>query len=73
MPMCDIQATWARWPSPWGSPLALSSRYALWPAVICVGLTIVRTALEDRTLKVELEGYATYAERVRGRLIPAVW
>jgi protein-S-isoprenylcysteine O-methyltransferase Ste14 len=33
----------------------------------------VRTALEDRTLRQELEGYAEYARRVRFRLIPGIW
>jgi protein-S-isoprenylcysteine O-methyltransferase Ste14 len=34
---------------------------------------IVRTALEDRTLHEELEGYAAYAQQVRYRLLPGVW
>lgn len=50
---------------------------ASWPAV-CVGLSgvavlIVRTALEDRTLREELAGYEEYAGRVRWRLVPRVW
>jgi len=36
-------------------------------------LTVVRTALEDRTLLAELDGYRDYAERVRYRLVPGVW
>lgn len=56
-----------------GTPLALDSWYALWPAGICVVLTVVRTALEDRTLRAELNGYEGYALRVRERLIPAIW
>lgn len=48
-----------------------------WPAV-CVGLSgvallIVRTALEDRTLRTELAGYEDYAQRVRWRLVPGAW
>lgn len=48
-----------------------------WPAV-CVGiggvvLLIVRTALEDRTLREELAGYEDYGRRVRWRLLPRVW
>jgi protein-S-isoprenylcysteine O-methyltransferase Ste14 len=34
---------------------------------------VVRTALEDRLLRAELEGYAEYAGRVRYRLLPGVW
>jgi protein-S-isoprenylcysteine O-methyltransferase Ste14 len=36
-------------------------------------LVVVRTALEDRFLQRELEGYADYARRVRYRLVPGVW
>ena len=38
-----------------------------------VALVVVRTALEDRTLQRELDGYADYARRVRWRLLPGVW
>jgi protein-S-isoprenylcysteine O-methyltransferase Ste14 len=34
---------------------------------------MIRTALEDRALHDELEGYAAYIERVRYRLLPGVW
>ncbi len=56
-----------------GTPLALDSVPALLPAGLCAALFVLRTALEDRTLKAELEGYAEYARRVRWRLIPAIW
>jgi protein-S-isoprenylcysteine O-methyltransferase Ste14 len=36
-------------------------------------LFIVRTALEDRTLREELPSYAEYVRRVRYRLLPGVW
>jgi len=54
-------------------PPALGSRYALIPAVIVVGLFVLRTALEDKTLQEELPGYKDYAQKVRFRLIPGVW
>ncbi len=54
-------------------PPALGSRYAFIPAVIIVGLFILRTALEDKTLQEELPGYKEYARKVRSRLIPGVW
>jgi protein-S-isoprenylcysteine O-methyltransferase Ste14 len=56
-----------------GTPLALESTYAFVPAALCAAALVVRTALEDRTLRAELEGYEQYARRVRSRLIPAVW
>jgi protein-S-isoprenylcysteine O-methyltransferase Ste14 len=54
-------------------PLVLDSLWALVPAALVLCLLIVRTALEDRTLQEELEGYRDYAERVRYRLLPGVW
>jgi len=54
-------------------PLMLGSVYALVPAGIAVGLLILRTSLEDRTLLEELLGYRKYAETVRYRLVPGVW
>jgi protein-S-isoprenylcysteine O-methyltransferase Ste14 len=33
----------------------------------------VRTALEDRALQRELDGYREYARRVHYRLLPGVW
>jgi len=54
-------------------PFALTSYWALVPVVATTIIAIVRTALEDHTLKRELEGYAQYAERVRYCLLPGVW
>jgi len=56
-----------------GIPLALGSFWALIPVTIGSLVLIVRTALEDRTLQNELEGYREYTRRVRYRLIPGVW
>ncbi len=55
------------------TPLLLASAWTFVPALITVILLVIRTALEDRTLKAELPGYADYAERVRFRLIPGIW
>jgi len=55
------------------TPFALGSWWGILPAVIAAGLFILRTALEDRTLQTELDGYAEYAEQVRYRLLPGVW
>jgi len=54
-------------------PVLLGSWWAAIPSGINVLLLIVRTALEDRTLRAELPGYADYAGRVRWRLLPGVW
>jgi protein-S-isoprenylcysteine O-methyltransferase Ste14 len=55
------------------TPLVLGSALAFYPAVLCAGVFVIRTALEDRTLRAELAGYAAYAERTRYRLIPGLW
>jgi protein-S-isoprenylcysteine O-methyltransferase Ste14 len=54
-------------------PLSLGSWYTYIPAALIVFLFILRTALEDKTLKAELPGYADYAAKVRFRLLPGVW
>jgi protein-S-isoprenylcysteine O-methyltransferase Ste14 len=55
------------------TPLMLGSVWALIPAVLTMGLLVVRTALEDKTLQVELDGYKEYAQQVRYRLLPLIW
>ncbi len=54
-------------------PLILGSLYAFVPLALYGVMMVLRTHLEDRTLREELPGYAEYAERVRFRLIPWVW
>jgi protein-S-isoprenylcysteine O-methyltransferase Ste14 len=56
-----------------GSPLIAGSAYGLIPAGATVLILILRTYLEDKTLRAELSGYAEYAQRVRYRLLPGVW
>jgi protein-S-isoprenylcysteine O-methyltransferase Ste14 len=56
-----------------GVPFLLGSLWALIPGFVAVLVMVVRTALEDRTLRAELSGYEEYAERVRYRLLPGVW
>jgi protein-S-isoprenylcysteine O-methyltransferase Ste14 len=55
------------------TPIMLGSLWALLPGVLAAALTVVRTALEDRTLQEELDGYRDYAQRVRYRLLPSIW
>jgi protein-S-isoprenylcysteine O-methyltransferase Ste14 len=54
-------------------PFALGSLWACIPTALLIVNLFVRTALEDRTLQNELEGYKEYAARVRYRLIPGIW
>ncbi len=56
-----------------GTVLLLGSLWALIPLGVFITLNVVRTALEDRTLRTELPGYEAYAQRVRYRLLPGVW
>lgn len=51
----------------------LGSRWAFVPVGITIIFLIIRTILEDRMLKTELEGYKEYAEKVKFRLIPGIW
>lgn len=54
-------------------PIMLGSWWALIPGGLDAILFVVRTALEDKTLRVELDGYQAYAARVQYRLLPGVW
>lgn len=56
-----------------GFVLAFSSIWTLVPAAAALVITLIRTALEDRTLQEELPGYREYAQRVRYRLLPGVY
>jgi len=54
-------------------PLSLGSLYSYIPVSLIAALFILRTALEDRTLRNELPGYEEYARRVRFRILPGIW
>jgi protein-S-isoprenylcysteine O-methyltransferase Ste14 len=54
-------------------PVLLGSVWATIAGAVAATLVIVRTALEDKLLHGELEGYAEYAGRVRWRLLPGLW
>lgn len=71
---------WVRHPGYAGSipymlatPVILGSLWAFIPAGLTVLITVIRTALEDKTLQEELDGYKGYAQRVRFRLLPGIW
>jgi protein-S-isoprenylcysteine O-methyltransferase Ste14 len=55
------------------TPLWLNSLWGLIPSLLGAGAILLRTALEDQTLREELEGYEEYAQRVLYRLVPGVW
>lgn len=54
-------------------PLMLGSLWALIPSLLGICALLMRTSLEDRTLREELPGYQDYARRVRYRLLPGLW
>jgi protein-S-isoprenylcysteine O-methyltransferase Ste14 len=56
-----------------GIVLALGSVWTLIPAAVALLITVIRTALEDQTLRDELPGYLEYAQRVRFRLVPGIY
>ncbi len=55
------------------SALALGSWWSLVPALAYSFVILRRTALEDRFLTEQLDGYKSYAENVRYRLVPGIW
>jgi protein-S-isoprenylcysteine O-methyltransferase Ste14 len=55
------------------TPLILGSWWAFAPAAATAAVWVLRTALEDRTLDNELDGYAGYARQVKHRLVPGIW
>jgi protein-S-isoprenylcysteine O-methyltransferase Ste14 len=58
----------AGFPLVWGA-----TKWTWYISAALAAIFIARTALEDRTLRAELPGYAQYAADTRYRLIPGVW
>ena len=56
-----------------GFPLLFGSYWSIIPVFAMIILLVLRTNLEDRTLKNELKGYTEYTNKVRFRIIPFVW
>ncbi len=54
-------------------PVMLDVIWALIPTLVMVVALVIRTGLEDRMLREELEGYESYAEETPYRLIPGLW
>jgi protein-S-isoprenylcysteine O-methyltransferase Ste14 len=55
------------------TPFILNSPWAAVPAVVTAAVSVLRTALEDRTLHNELDGYVDYGRSVAYKLVPYVW
>src|SRR4030043_370057 len=53
--------------------LVFGSLWALIPGIAATILLILRTYLEDNTLKNELFGYLEYSKKVKYRLLPGIW
>jgi protein-S-isoprenylcysteine O-methyltransferase Ste14 len=56
-----------------GSALILGSLPAFIVVLLIICATVIRAAMEDKTLQKELAGYKEYAGRVRYRLLPGIW
>jgi len=56
-----------------GIPFVLGSLWSVIPSFFSIALLCVRTSLEDKTLKEELEGYIEYSKKTPYKLIPWVW
>lgn len=54
-------------------PLLVGSLWSIIPVWVAVILLLIRTYLEDETLKKELPGYTDYAQKTKQRLIPKIW
>jgi protein-S-isoprenylcysteine O-methyltransferase Ste14 len=56
-----------------GWPLVVGSLWSYLPLGALALAYIVRTALEDRTLRQRLPGYQDYCQLTRYRLLPGIW
>ncbi len=56
-----------------GVPLLFGSNWTFVVAGLFIAMFVVRTGLEDRTLRGELAGYSEYAGRIRWKLVRGVW
>lgn len=56
-----------------GWPLVVGSLWGYLPIGALIIAYVVRTSLEDRTLRANLPGYEAYAGLTRYRLVPGLW
>ena len=54
-------------------PIALGTLWVFIPYGLGMVGYIVRTAMEDKTLSAELDGYSHYMQSVKYRLLPGIW
>jgi len=55
------------------TPIVLNSMWAFIPMSVSIIATVIRTALEDKTLQSELSGYQEYTRETPYRLVPGIW
>ena len=55
------------------TPVLLDSLWALIPTVLLIGVLVLRTSLEDRTLQADLPGYMDFTQKTRYCLFPGIW
>jgi protein-S-isoprenylcysteine O-methyltransferase Ste14 len=56
-----------------GTSLLLGSGYGLLLGILFIAILAWRAVLEERALREQLQGYATYMAQVKYRLIPYIW
>jgi protein-S-isoprenylcysteine O-methyltransferase Ste14 len=56
-----------------GFPLLFGSLWSIIPSGLIIILHLIRTGLEDKTLRAELKGYYEYTFKTRYKLLPYVW
>lgn len=56
-----------------GTSLVLGSWWGLATSPVLTFLLVIRIGVEEQTLRAGLDGYDTYARRVRWRLLPFIW
>lgn len=56
-----------------GFPLIFGSLWSSIPVAMSLLLLILRTALEDKTLLNELNGYREYSQKTKYKLFPFIW
>ena len=55
------------------APVFFSSLWVILPTVLVMIASLIRTALEDHTLREELPGYEEYTQQTKYRLVPGIW
>ena len=56
-----------------GFPLLFGSIWSIIPISLLIILLIIRTNLEDNTLRKELKGYTEYSNKTRNKIVPYIW